>query len=118
MLFSETICDNKLYLKLYKKGEYVASPFLTAYFLKNNMPVNRIGITTGKKIGKAVQRNRARRIIRAAYRLTESEFPIGYDIVFVAREGIIDKKSTDIIEFFKKRVIVKINKSNGKKNEG
>ena len=71
MLFTESICDNKLYLKLYKKGNFVACPFLTAYFLKNNLSQNRGGITTGKKVGNAVKRNRARRIIRAAYRLNK-----------------------------------------------
>ncbi len=112
MLFTESICDNKLYLKLYKKGNFVACPFLTAYFLKNNLSQNRIGITTGKKVGNAVKRNRARRIIRAAYRLNEINFPIGYDIVFVAREDIVDKKTGDIEKFFRKRLIEKINNDN------
>lgn len=47
-----------------------------------------MGITATKKIGKAVQRNRARRLIREAYRILEPNIkglPYGVDIVFVAR---------------------------------
>lgn len=121
MLFSESICENKLFLKLYKRGEFVACPFLTVYFFPNKMEINRVGITVGKKIGKAVARNRAKRIIKAAYRLNEVKFPIGYDIVFVAREKIVDLKSDDIEEFINKRVLKRIGnpdkKVNGKKYE-
>ena len=44
-----------------------------------------MGITSGKKIGGAVQRNRARRIIRAAFSQLEGRINGSYDIVFVAR---------------------------------
>ena len=46
---------------------------------------NRLGITTTKKIGKAVARNRARRVILESYRLLEDEIPSGWDFVIVAR---------------------------------
>ena len=44
----------------------------------------RIGYTTTKKIGKACRRNRARRVIREAYRILEPQLRQGYDIVFAA----------------------------------
>ena len=49
------------------------------------MGYTRLGITTSKKIGKAVQRNRARRLIKTAYRNLLPEIAPGYDIVVVAR---------------------------------
>lgn len=56
--------------------------------VKNKQRENRIGITTSKKIGCAVHRNRARRIIKQAFHeiLEENKIKItGYDLVFVAR---------------------------------
>jgi ribonuclease P protein component len=58
---------------------------LVLYARPNRMGVNRVGITTGKKLGHAVVRNRARRRLREVYRLNEHLFKPGYDIVVVAR---------------------------------
>ena len=54
-----------------------------------------MGITTSKKIGNAVERNRARRIIRAAFRDNLPYLKNGYDFVFVARSRTKHLKSTD-----------------------
>jgi ribonuclease P protein component len=53
--------------------------------MKNNKKNIRIGITTGKKIGNAVKRSRARRVIRAAFRELYPNIREGFDFVFVAR---------------------------------
>ena len=111
MLFTTIIKSNKDFMKVYKKGRFSANSLITVYFLPNRSPYNRIGITTSKKIGNAVQRNRARRIIRAAYRNTEKLFPIGFDIIFVARTDILNAKSTNIETFIKKRVLKEMNKT-------
>lgn len=108
MLFTETIKDNKSFSLCYR-SRFISCPFAVCYYRRNKLPYSRIGITVGKKIGNAVMRNRAKRIIRAAYRLCEKDFPIGYDLVLVAREKINDKKTQDIMDFFNRRVIREIN---------
>lgn len=110
MLFTTVIKSNKDFMKAYKKGRFAANKFISVYFIPNRSPYNKMGITTSKKIGNAVERNRAKRIIRAAYRNSETLFPIGFDIVFVARPDILSVKSTDIEKFIKKRVLKEINK--------
>lgn len=110
MLFTSIINSNKDFVKTYKKGKFTANRMIAVYFIPNRSPYNRIGITTSKKIGNAVQRNRARRIIRAAYRKTEKLFPIGYDIIFVARPDINIVKSTSVEKFIKQRVLKEMNK--------
>ena len=60
-------------------------PLIVTYALKNRLGYTRLGITTSKKIGKAVQRNRARRLIKTAYRNLLPEIAPGSDIVVVAR---------------------------------
>lgn len=76
---------NKEFRRLYGRGKCEVSPTVVVYALKNNFGCNRIGITTAKKIGNAVKRNRARRIIRESFRQCQSELNAYYDIVFVAR---------------------------------
>lgn len=110
MLFTEIIKDNKSFSHCYR-SKYVSGPFAVCYYKRNRLPLNRMGITAGKKIGGAVERNRAKRIIRAAYRLCEKDFPIGYDIVFVARDRINGIKTQDIADFFTRKVIAEINRN-------
>lgn len=112
MLFTEILKDNKIFLRCFKKGSFVSCEYVTAYFIQNKSPYNRIGISVGKKQGNAVKRNRIKRIIRTAYRLNEKNVPIGYDIVFVGRNNISEKKTQDIEYFINNRLIKKINDLN------
>ncbi len=77
--------QNKDFRSLYYRGRSQVGPFLVMYVRRNKLGVCRVGITTGKKIGKAVQRNRCRRLIREAYRLVKPSICGSWDIVFVAR---------------------------------
>lgn len=76
---------NHEFRRLYSKGKSTVSPCLAVYCRKNKLGYNRLGLTVGTKVGKAVIRNRTRRRIREAYRLHEDQFFKGYDIVVVAR---------------------------------
>ncbi len=76
--------SNEIFSKLYKKGECLVSPTVIMYYFPNNLKVCRVGITVSKKVGKAVVRNRAKRLIRESYKYFET-LTSGYDIVFVAR---------------------------------
>ena len=111
MLFTTVLKDNKAYRRCYKSGQYCVCSYCTAYYFPNGSPYNRIGITAGKKQGCAVERNRIKRIIRAGYRLCEKNIPMGYDIVFVGRNDIKEKKSTDIQNFISKRLVKDMNKN-------
>lgn len=97
-----TLKENRDFRRAYSKGKSYVSPDLVTYVIKNNTNNLRIGITTGKKIGKAVERNRAKRVIRAAYYEVCDHIRMGYDIVFVARTKTLYRKSTDILKSMKK----------------
>ena len=64
----------------------------------------RLGITAGKKIGTAVSRNRAKRVITAAFDACVPHVPTGYDFVVVARTRILNTKSTEVVTDFEKRL--------------
>ena len=76
---------NHEFRRLYAKGKSAVNPCMAVYCRKNRLGYNRLGFTTGTKLGKAVVRNRVRRRLRESYRLHEDRFRQGYDIVVVAR---------------------------------
>ena len=87
---SQTLKENKDFRRLYYRGESRASKTLVTYAMKSRGKGCRYGITTSKKIGNAVQRNRSRRVIRAAYHELEPAICGAWDFVFVAR-GLTSK---------------------------
>ena len=93
-----TIKSNCDFRRVYGKGKSYQGPALVSYVLKNRAGICRIGITTSKKIGNAVERNRSRRVIRAAYSMIEDKIQGNYDFVFVARSKTKYIKSTKLAE--------------------
>jgi ribonuclease P protein component len=83
------LCENYLFGRIYRRGKNAVTPLLAVYCMNNRLGTNRLGITASKKLGGAVQRNRARRIIKEAYRLTEPAVKAGFDIVIVARKKTV-----------------------------
>ena len=87
MDYLTTLKLNKEFKRVYYNAAYKTHPAVVTYLLKNKYSPGRYGITTSKKIGNAVQRNRSKRIITAALTTVEKEFNFkNYDIVFVARK--------------------------------
>lgn len=87
---------NQDFRHVYSKGKYFSSGLLVSYVLKNRCKLTRFGITTSKKIGNAVKRNRARRVIRASLANIRENLPKGFDIVFVARKNTASAKSYEV----------------------
>ena len=87
---------NKDFQVVYQKGKSYANKYLVMYLLKNNSEENRLGISVSKKVGNSVVRHRITRLIRESYRLQESNFQNGYDIVVIARAGAKDRTYHEI----------------------
>ena len=100
-----TLKENKDFRRLYYRGKSLASPCLVTYVMKNKSGKVRVGITSGKKIGKAVKRNRARRVIRAAYYQLDGRFKCGWDIVFVARTKTTEVKMQTVLADMEKQLL-------------
>lgn len=82
--------------RTYKKGKSIVHPQVVVYIRRNPVGYTRIGITTSKKIGTAVERNRARRVIRHALYNVLPQNVGNYDIVLVARGYTKKLKSTQL----------------------
>lgn len=87
---------NKEFRTIYGRGRSFVNPAFVTYAMKNRRGGLRMGITVTKKIGGAVKRNRAKRVITAAFRACAPQIADGYDFVFVARTRILCAKSGDI----------------------
>jgi len=53
---------------------------------ENGLGITRLGLTVSRKTGNAVKRNRVKRLIREFFRLNDTYFPQGYDIVITAKK--------------------------------
>jgi ribonuclease P protein component len=104
------IKENHLYLKAFRQGGRFIGKTVAVYVLKDYAAkrlmlanpekkyLNRLGLSVTKKVGGAVGRNRAKRIIRAAYRqlVGKKTLKTGYLIVISARPEIAGKSSADV----------------------
>lgn len=97
-----TLKSNSDFRRLYNRGKAVTDPALVIYYSKNRAGICRIGITTSKKIGNAVERNRSRRVIKEAFRKVCPRVMPCYDIVLVARSKTKYLKSTRIEDIMRK----------------
>lgn len=88
MLKKEVLRNKKDFSRLYKKGQSIPGKFVILFYKKNGLTYNRRAFLASKKVGKSVQRNRARRLLRENYRIIGEQLPIGYDILFIARNTI------------------------------
>ncbi len=87
---------NSDFTRAYARGRSFVSSRVILYVNKNRAGRTRVGITASKKIGGAVVRNRARRVIRAALAAVMPADVGGYDLVFVARGVTPRLKSTQV----------------------
>lgn len=102
--------ENTEFRTLYYRGRALVHPAIITYVRPSRRkdaegrPLVRMGITTGKKVGKAVKRSRCRRVIRAAYAALYPEIKGGWDIVFVARARLLSMKSTDLVPVLRRQL--------------
>lgn len=104
-----SLTENHLFSKAYRSPKRYVTKTLAVYVLKDRHEkrlrkenpmkesLNRVGISASKKVGGAVERNRAKRVVREAYRQTDLECGIkrGYIIVIAARERATVVKMQD-----------------------
>ncbi|MBI5787279.1 MAG: ribonuclease P protein component [Candidatus Schekmanbacteria bacterium] len=79
----------------------VAKSFVL-YYQANGLSHNRLGVCAGKDaIGNAVARNRAKRLLREAYRQNRPNFRPGFDFILVARKNLLNLKAPELIREFR-----------------
>lgn len=97
----EKLKQNYEFRRLYSRGISMVTPAFVLYAAKGRKDRVRFGITVSKKIGTAVNRNRAKRVLYAAFYECQNDVVKGYDFVAVARHKALLLKSTDIAYMMK-----------------
>ena len=104
----KTLKEHHLYQKTFQRGARFSGRYLSVFVLRDYAAkrlrkenpekqfYNRFGVAVTKKTGGAVQRNRAKRILRAGYYAVESELKTGFLVVISPRDTILSAKSTDV----------------------
>ena len=102
------IKEHHLYNKAFTRGKRFVGRYTAVYVLRDyaaeklkkqhpqHVYVNRLGLSVSKKIGGAVQRNRAKRLLRAGYDSVKDSLYTGYLIVISPRTSVLSAKSTDV----------------------
>jgi len=77
-----------------RRGRSVTNQLLVVSFVANQLGENRYGFAVGRRVGKAVRRNKVKRWLREAVRRLHPRLRQGYDIVIVARRALADPAMT------------------------
>lgn len=103
---TEYLRGSRDFQKVYRNGKRYDGTLLTAFVLPNKRSQNRFGITASRKaVGNAVQRNRARRLLKETFRLKKSslaDLQERYDWVFNAKRKLLSFKLSATVEEFEK----------------
>ena len=70
------------------------------YIRKNNLNINRLGISINKKVGNSIIRHRFCRLVRESFRLNLDELKTGFDIIVIARPKVVGVKCQVIEKAF------------------
>ncbi len=95
------VTSNRDFVRIRQQGERLAQGCLVANW--NVLPEGarpKLGVVTSRKIGGAVQRTRARRLLRESFRLHQHEFARPVELILVARISISGKKFADVEKDF------------------
>ena len=98
--FSLTKSDRLLrradFKRLSEDGKRVDSDYFVVLYSRNVVGKLRLGVTVSKRVGRAVVRNRIKRLVREHFRLHKALFNGGYDVNLIAKTGTSDLSSQQI----------------------
>ena len=102
MLKKEILRRKDDFDRIYKRGKSIGEKYIVLFYKKNNLSYNRTEFLASKKVGNSVKRNRARRLMKESYRFLCENIKEGYDLIFIARNTINEKKVSDVEKSMKR----------------
>ena len=81
----ERLTKRAQFLHTQRRGRRYHGDAMVVYVYPNELAYSRLGITTSRKVGNAVRRNRWRRLLREAFRCHKATLPVGFDVVVIIK---------------------------------
>ena len=106
---SQRIRRHSYFREVYASGIRVTGRYYTLFSKPNGLPVGRLGIAATKRLGGAVTRNRAKRLIREVFR--RNDIAPGFDIVIVTRRELLSTSLTTIEAEYRASITHRVLKS-------
>ncbi len=104
------------FARLRQEGYTVQNRWMLCSVIPNGLSHNRYGFVTAKKLGNAVKRNRVRRLLREVVRNLHAQLEMGYDLVIVARQPVVEQPFSEVLrsvgELCRQAGLLKIESSN------
>ena len=108
---AERLTLKKEFERVFQDGKVFKDEKVVLYVAVNRLPYSRLGLVVSKKVGNAVRRNRAKRLLREVYRLNKHLLTAHIDMIAIPRHPFSsDLKRADIENGFKK-LLLKINEA-------
>src|ERR1700759_5240198 len=105
------------FARLREEGITIQNRYVLMSRMPNGLAYNRYGLVTSKRVGVAVGRNRARRLLREALRSLNPQPRSGFDIVFVVRQPLVqqpfDAVTRIVAEMFRQANLMLVESSEG-----
>jgi ribonuclease P protein component len=108
---AERLTLKKEFERVFQDGKVLKDAKVVLYVMANSLPHSRLGLVVSKKVGNAVRRNRAKRLLREVYRLNKHVLTMHVDMIAIPRHPFSsDLKRSDVEDGFKK-LLLKINEA-------
>lgn len=108
---AEHLTRKKEFERVFNEGKVLKNDKIVFYVTPNDFQHSRLGLVVSKKVGNAVRRNRAKRLLREAYRLNKHLLKTYVDIIAIPRHHFSsDLKLSDIEDGFK-NLLIKISET-------
>ncbi len=85
---AERIQRNYHFRKVYSQGNKIVGRYFVIFWMESENPRRRLGVSASRKTGNAVERNRAKRLLREVFRRNKYCLNPGIDLVAIARKGL------------------------------
>ena len=100
----ERIRAGAAYQRVFRRGIRLDGRLFILIAAQNDVGIHRLGLAVSRKVGGAVERNRAKRLLRESFRQAKPSGPVAYDLVIVAKKGLADHVQSEVEREYRERL--------------